>query len=149
MRPVLEYAAPVWDPPQQHLVASLEMVQRRTARRILHDFRPTTSASQLVSRLDLDPLALRRTAAKATMMYKIMGGLVEATPREGTFTPAARATRGHTGKLQIPYSRTESHRHSFYPSAIRLWNQIPEASIKANTPQAFKTSIEAWLRVTQ
>ncbi|XP_076458566.1 uncharacterized protein LOC143292265 [Babylonia areolata] len=49
----------------------------------MHDFRPTTSATELVTRLELDPLKLRRTAAEATMMYKIMAGLVEVAPQEG------------------------------------------------------------------
>ena len=146
VRPLVEYAAPVWDPHQQYLSSTLEMVQRRSARRILHDFRPTTSASDLVSKLHLDPLKLRRTAAKATMMYKIMGGLVEATPRSGTLTPAQRSTRGQAHKLQVPHSRTEVHKNSFFPSSIRLWNAIPPEAPAASSTQAFRSCIEAWLR---
>merc|ERR1711867_13262 len=53
VRPVLEYASSVWDPHQQYLINSLESVQRRTARRIVRDFSPTTSCSELLSRLNI------------------------------------------------------------------------------------------------
>jgi hypothetical protein len=146
VRPVLEYAAPIWDPHQQHLSDSLEMVQRRSARRILHDFRPTTSASGLVSGLNLDPLKLRRTSAKATMMYKIMGGLIDLAPPDGPLTAAPRTSRGHAAKLLVPHSRTDSHRFSFFPSAVRLWNSLPPEAPLASSPEAFRSLTEAWLR---
>ena len=146
VRPILEYASPIWDPPQQYLSDNLEKVQRRSARRILHDYRPTSSASQLVSRLELDPLKLRRTSTKATMMYKIMGGLVEAMPERGLPALASRTTRGHSAKLQIPHSRTEIHKSTFFPSAIRLWNSLPPNAPSASSPQSFRNIIEGWLR---
>ena len=56
VRPTLEYASPVWDPHQQNLTNDIEKVQRRAARRICSDFRPTTSASALFTKLELSPL---------------------------------------------------------------------------------------------
>ena len=146
VRPLLEYAAPIWDPHQQFLCNEIEMVQRRSARRICRDFRPTTSATELVSKLQLEPLQLRRTTAKATMMYKIMNGLVDMKPRSGTIVPATRSTRGQSHKLQVPCSRTEVHKNSFFPSAIRLWNRVPTEATATSSPQAFRSIVEAWLR---
>ena len=60
VRPVLEYASVVCSPHQQKLIKSLEAVQRCSARRIFRDFKPTTSASSLVSNLNLQPLEDRR-----------------------------------------------------------------------------------------
>ena len=146
VRPVLEYSSSVWDPSQQYLSDSLELVQRRSARRILHDFRPTTSASQLVSRLELVPLLLRRKSAKTMMLYKIINGLVDATPKRPWLTPTPRQLRGHEQKFQTPSCKTNILKTSFFPSAIRLWNDAPADTIKAVTPQAFRTNIEGWLR---
>ena len=120
VRPLVEYSAPVWDPHQQTLIDRLEMTQRRSARRILRDFRPTSSATALVAKLNLPPLKQRRTAAKATMMYKIMGGLVDAQPKEGTLQLTQRTTHGHPSKLRAPQSSTDTHLYSFFSSAIRL-----------------------------
>ena len=84
--PVLEYAAPVWDPHQKHLQDKQEMVERRSVWHICGDFSPTSSAVALVQKLNLDHLQLRRMSYKATMLYKAAGGLINAKPREGTLT---------------------------------------------------------------
>ena len=146
VRPTLEYASPVWDPHQQNLTTDIEKVQRRAARRICGDFRPTTSASALVAKLELPTLKERRTIAKATMMYKVMTGLVDVVPKSGTLTPALRQRRGQEHALQIPSSRTDTHLYSFFPSAIRLWNSIPHEATRASTPETFKTLVEGWLK---
>ena len=147
VRPLLEYASPVWDPPQEGLRNSLEMVQRRAARRILHDFRPTTSASGLVARLELDPLKLRRTSSKATAMYKIVNGLVDAKPEKEILVPVRRNNRGHNQRFMLPFCRTESLRSSFFHSGMKVWNSLPQNIINSNSPQAFRSSVEGWLRM--
>ena len=146
VRPVLEYSSSVWDPSQQSLINNLEMVQRRAARRIMHDFKPTTSASALVAKLDLDPLSLRRKSAKTMMLYKIHNGLVDSSPERPWLTQAPRQLRGHGQKFLNPSCRTNILKNSFFPSAIRLWNDAPAEAINAATPQAFKSIIEGWLR---
>ena len=113
----------------------------------MHDFRSTTSASELVTKLDLDTLKLRRTAAKATTMYKVVNGLVEATPERETFIPAGRNLRGHNQKFRTPYCQTEIMKNTFYPSAISLWNSLPQDAISADSPEAFRSSVEGWLRM--
>ena len=147
VRPVLEYSSSVWDPPQQYLSDRLEMVQRRSARRILGDFRSSTSATQLVSRLELDLLNLRRKSAKSTMMYKIVNGLVDVAPERPWLTPAPRQLRGHGQKFLVPSCKTNIMKGSFFPSAIRLWNDAPTEAIRDATPQAFRSSFEGWLKL--
>ena len=88
VRPVLDYTSPLWDPHRQHLASTLEMVQRRSARRILQDFCTTSSASEMVAKLHLEPLSKRRTADKACMMYKVMHGLMDLSTPPGLLQPA-------------------------------------------------------------
>ena len=114
-RPVLEYASPIWDPHQQYLINTLEAVQRRTARRITRDFSPTTSATALVSSLQLQPLRARRQVDKAALLYKVVTGQVDWKPPEGLLTPTARSTRGQQDKFLVPHSRTDAHLHSHLP----------------------------------
>ena len=120
-------------------IDSLEMVQRRSARRICHDFSPTTA---LVNRLGLVTLETRRANNKAIMMYKVMNGLVELTPRPGVICPTTRNTRGQENKLIVPYSRTDVMKHSFFPSAIRIWNGLPPSAPTATTIDGFRAIIE-------
>ena len=44
----------------------------------------------VVARFKLDTLKTRQTITKATMMYKIMGGLVDISPTCSTLTPNQR-----------------------------------------------------------
>ena len=61
--------------------------------------------------------------------------------------PVFRATRWHPKKLWVPFSPTDSHWHSFFPSVICLWKQIPKITL-CQFPQAFKTIIAAWVRAS-
>jgi hypothetical protein len=135
VRPTLEYACPVWDPHQEELISDLEMIQRRSARRIFRDFSRTTSATALVNRLNLDPLKLRHTSAKATLMYKVEWNCVDVKPRDGVLRRKGRNLRGHSYQYLQLHCDSESHSSSFFPSAIRLWNNLPEEAVKASSPQ--------------
>ena len=143
-RPVLEYASPIWDPATVEHTTAIEMVQRRAARRILHDFRRTSSASAMVARLQLEPLQARRKASKVTMMYRIINDLVDINAPSGLIAPVGRTTRGHQAKLLVPFARTDTYRQSFFPSAIRLWNTLNPESVAASSLQAFTASLEGW-----
>ena len=135
----------MWDPYSKAHIDNIEAVQRRTARRITRDFDRTSSATALVASLGLIPLKLRRQQDKTVLMYKIMNGLLDCTPRPGTLQHSTRSSRGQPSKLKVPRSRTEAHLRSFFPSAIRLWNDLPPVATGAASPTAFKTWLGDWL----
>ena len=135
--------SPIWDPATVEHTTAIEMVQRRAARRILHDFRRTSSASAMVARLQLEPLQARRKASKVTMMYRIINDLVDINAPSGLIAPVGRTTRGHQAKLLVPFARTDTYRQ-FFPSAIRLWNTLKPESVAASSLQAFTASLEGW-----
>ncbi len=143
VRPILKYASPVWSPQATTLIHEIEMVQRRAARRISRDYRRTTSASALVSNLGLDTLKHRRDINSVTMMYKVINGVVDVHPHPGTITPAGRTTRVQH-RLMVPYTRTNVKLHSFFPTAIRMWNSIPGDAVSATTVDAFKAALRGW-----
>ena len=143
-RPVLEYASSVWDPPQIGLTNQIEMVQRRTARRIKRDFRPLSSASEMVKDLQLENLKTRRSIDKTSLLFKIVNGLVDITAPPGLMEPVTRHTRGHQRKFQVPSANTEVYRHSFFPATIRLWNQLPPETVEATSSEAFRNAAEGW-----
>ena len=143
-RPVLEYASPVWDPHQSTLINSLEAVQRRAARRIVGDFSPSSSATVITSKLNLPSLQERRLQAKNMMMYKIVNGLVDMSPPAGILTTRDERLRGHGFKTL--HSRVDAFRHSFFPSAIRAWNELPVELTSAKNPDLFKKHVENWTK---
>ena len=70
---------------------------------------------------------------------------VDWSPPEGLLTTISRTTRGHSQKLRVPHSRTNSHLHSFFPSATRLWNSLPAKATTAGSIAAFRNITEGWL----
>ena len=141
----MEFASTVWDPHHIQQVKTLEMVQHRTARCILQDFSRTSSASEMVEKLKLETLKERRTADKASMMYKVMHDLVDVAVPPELLQPAARSTRGHHLKLQVLQTSTDSYKYSFFPSGIRLWNSLDTVSVVATSLPDFKLSLKAWI----
>ena len=145
VRPILEYSSPIWDPHPQDQIRQLEMVQRRAARRICNNYDQRASASALVKELDLQTLKERRKIDKVSMIYKIRNGEID-IPAEHHLAPIGRRTRGHQYKYHIPQSKKNSHLFSFFPSAVRLWNTLPEKSHSAQSVGAFKASLIEWAR---
>jgi hypothetical protein len=82
-------------------------------------------------------------ATPAIMMYRIINGLV-AIESPPFMHHLGAATRGRQQqKYIVPYSRTTVHKESFFPSTIRLWNQLPEATSAALDLESFKKEIQA------
>ena len=48
------------------------------------------------------------------------------------------ATRGHQYKYRIPYCRTNTYKDCFFPSSIRLLNQLSENLTNAESRQGFQ-----------
>ena len=142
VRPQVEYSATVWDPHTSANINELEAVQRRAARLVSSDYSPTSSVTSMLDRLGWESLEQRRQKAKVVMMYRIVHSLI-AIPSTSLLQPLGAATRGHSYRYRTPYTRTTTYRESFYPSGIRLWNQLPESVTCAKSLDSFKSGISS------
>ena len=59
VRPIMEYAASVWDPHQQYLIDNIEKIQRQAARWVLSDYRQQSSVTNMLNQLHWPTLQLR------------------------------------------------------------------------------------------
>ena len=139
VRPIVEYASPVWDPHTAANISKVEAVQRRAARFVCGDYRTTSSTSEMIANLQWPSLQQRRQDAKVSMIYRIHHNLVD-IPTTHLRTTAL-STRGHPLKFFVPYTRTDIYKASFFPSGIRLWNQLPASVVAAATLESFKASL--------
>jgi hypothetical protein len=89
----------------------------------------------MLKELKWPTLQQRRTNTKVVMMYRIVHHLI-AIPSQMYLTPATTRTRGHGQKFQIPFSRIQCHQNSYFPSAIRTWNNLPAVLISVPTLEA-------------
>ena len=138
VRPQLEYASEAWNPYHTTVVQRLERVQRAAARFVHQDYRWSTSASALVSRLGWDPLHTRRLAAQSTMFYKVHCTLVD-IPLPPFITPAPYISRHDHGlKYTIPLATIDPYKFSFYPRSLWVWNHLPCTAVSAPTIALFQ-----------
>ena len=145
VRPIMEYASPIWDPSESTHSDLLESVQRRSARRILHDFDPRSSVTSMLQKLELPTLKERRKIDKVAMMYRIQDNQININTDHVLKRPP-RATRGQANKYFVPQSRSNTHLHSFFPSGIRLWNSLPSHAYSAQTLPCFKATLGEWAK---
>ena len=78
----------------------------------------------MTQQLNWPTLELRRNYLKLIMLYKIAKGLVDIPSI--LLTPLHSLTRGHPYRFHILSARINSYLYSFLPSAIKLWNQLPQ-----------------------
>ena len=139
MRPILEYAGNVWSPHCDKDIQCMERVQRRAARFAANCYSRYHSVTDMMQKLNWPTLKQRRNESKLVMMYKIIHGYVHiqsTLPLVQSFTNGV--TRGHHNKYLQPATRTDVYKYSFFPSAIKLWNTLPEELIDAKTIDEFK-----------
>ena len=67
VRPLVEYAASVWDPWQDKYIDKIEMIQHRAIRYIFNDYSYLSSVSNMLSKLNLHTLQKRRQIISLTM----------------------------------------------------------------------------------
>ncbi|MCG8078976.1 MAG: hypothetical protein JAY75_22405, partial [Candidatus Thiodiazotropha taylori] len=141
VHPILEYASPVWDPYTASNITQLEAVQRRAARFVMGDYRTTSSTSQMIATLGWPTLQQRRTDARLVLMYRIIHNLID-IPASLYLHPAnVSLQRRRNVCFLVPFCRTDMYRHSFFPVAIRLWNQLPAPIATAETLDSFKAGL--------
>ena len=74
------------------------------------------------------------------MMYKMVHRQVHID--NGTYLiPTASQTRGHNQRFLQPHSRIDSYLYSYYPSTIKLWNNLSSSTVESPTLSTFKQCI--------
>ncbi len=148
VRPHLEYSSTVWDPATNNLIDKLEAVQRKAARFVCRDYRPTSSVTDMLAKLNWDSLQMRRTATRLTMLHKITNDQV-AIPASTFLQPVPRLTRLLNQKAFIrPHAKKDCYNKSFFPRTIAEWNYLPDHLVNTNDTKQFKESVTNYLRTT-
>ena len=137
VRPILEYSSTVWDPHTGYNIKQLESVQRRAARFVKGDYKTTSSTSKMLTDLGWPTLQQRRANAKLIMVYRITHDLID-IPAAHFFHHLTLGGHGYEHRFHVPFCQTDSMKHSFFPSATRLWNQQHQHLVSTDSLEAFK-----------
>jgi hypothetical protein len=164
VRSILEYASVVWDPYLIKDIEQLEKVQRRAARFITGDYktREEGCVTNMISRLELKPLVVRRREARLNIMFKTTKGLLPSMPPNTFFNHQPRQKRkikpksysdhvttnivnryatNNTRGYIVPEATTEQLRNSFFVKTVVEWNQLDERIVTQETPEGFKRAL--------
>ena len=131
VRPILEYASPVWDPHQKQDIDEIEKVQRRAARFVQNRHRNTSSVGEMLQQLEWPTLEERRKNSRIAMLSKIIEDKVsvKCNKLEPACDRARRNNVCHDKQLKLIYSRTDYRKMSFFPRTIRDWNSLPNEAV--------------------
>ena len=93
-----------------------------------------------VSKLRIHLLHLLRNYehSKIIMLYRIRHQLAN-VPTTNYITPATRNTQHYN----LPYARTEVYKSSFFPSTIKLWNNLQPAIINSTTIPQLRQALQS------
>ena len=142
VRPILEYASIIWDPSYKTHVETLEKCQKRAMRHMTSTtYSHHIRTSELSKQLRLQNLETRRQINKLTTFHKIyINQSIIKLP--DNIHKINRRTRRHDAKLSLPSSKTNNHHHSFFPSTVRMWNNLPAEVAEIESPDRFKALVE-------
>lgn len=136
----LEYASPIWNPPEVGLTNTLESVQNRAARFIHASYSYEISASFLKAECILSPLSCRRRIATLSLFHKFFHSPLNCPPY---IIPAAHISHrtGHALQVSRPRARTKTFSASFFPRAAKDWNGLSRNIATITCPSSFMHSI--------
>jgi hypothetical protein len=146
VRPLLEYASPVWDPHYAEDIEALEKVQKRAARWVSNRHRRTSHISEILDSLNWTPLEERRRKTRLETLYKHHKGLVHI---ESPYLPQRKEADGRSMKTRSTHSEEYQEmthprlyrQKAFFPRTIVDWNKLPEEAVTAETLDLFKSRL--------
>ena len=126
IRPLLEYGAEVWDGCSMADANRLEKIQMNAAR-IVTGLPVFASFNSLYLETGWETLSDRRRVRKLTLMFKIVNNdvpsyLLDLLPNRVNETNICNL-RNNTD-FAIPFTRLCSYESSFFPSTLKLWNDL-------------------------
>ena len=124
VRPQLEYCSSVWSPHHNTQIQQIEAVQRRAARWVKHNYKPTASVSNMLHELGWRTLIQRRIDNRLSLCYKIVNNQV-AIPFHEYFAFTHRSSRStHPLALRPISTTTDYYKFSYFPRTITHWNAL-------------------------
>ena len=138
VRPIIEYACPVWNPHQAYLSDKLERIQRNVSRWILGGPIDYTERLQCLGWMELKS---RREYLSIIQLLKFINGFSRVKlDNYLSFSRASTRSR-NSRKIWKPFSRTNILKFSFWHRYIDKWNSLPDSLICADSLSKFKKGL--------
>ena len=141
IRPILEYANPVWHPTLRKHINFIEGVQRRFTEKIIGC--SSLNYEERLKELNLPSLEYSRVIGDLTEVYKILHHWYDRCTTQSLLTLSQEElTRRHEYKLTKKFTNTRLYQPFFTNRIINRWNKLPTEAVSASTPNTFKNHID-------
>jgi hypothetical protein len=146
IRPLLEFAVPVWSPYLKGDCELIEKVQHRATKLVTSiGNRPYEDRLKM---LGLTTLTERRQRGDLIQMYKFMHNLDE-FDNSDRFQIVRNQVRGHCFKYHKEITTQQQRENFFYNRTANLWNALPEKLVNAPSVNSFKAGFDRWMSSEQ
>ena len=136
VRPVLEYASPVWSPVKRGKIEQLESVQRRMTKII--PVLKKKPYSERLKQLGLPTLEYRRLRTDLIQIYKIIHDLEYKPVGLSLELSDCGKIRGHKFKIKKLSCNTKYRQNVLALRTVNWWNQLPNKVVEAENINIFK-----------
>jgi len=142
VRPLLEYASPVWNPHHKYAVAKIESVQRRFTKRLPGLFNEDYKTR--LTKLNLPSLERRRLIYDLVTLYKIQFDLCETSLKSSLVLKNNdnMSTRGNPYRLHCQTFRSDVGKYSFVSRVVNVWNCLPPSVVNFSSLNCFKRTVK-------
>lgn len=145
IRPILEYAGPVWHPTLQRDVELLERVQRRSTRLTLGPHRPSYEERKRVC--GLSDFMDRKRRGDLIVTYRALHGFFGAD-MSYLYELNLNSLRGHSYKLKKEKFSSVMRQHFLSNRVFDSWNGLPDGVVGATSVNQFKNRYDDFDRST-
>ena len=139
IRPIIEYASPVWHTGYVQDIRRLESVQRLWTRNVL-GLQNQVYGERLKS-LELYSVKGRLLRADLIKCWKIFHGCCPVQPADLWDLNTDSRTRGHRFKVNVQRSQVDARARFFTCRTMCDWNSLPDHVVGAPSLSEFKTSL--------
>jgi hypothetical protein len=140
VRPVLEYASPVFNPPSKVLTLELEKVQRRASKLILGRTSQALRDLPFLERyrlLHMETLERRRLIADLILYHKHLLGKAKITTNSVEYYISV---KGNV-ELRCPRARLQAREASFFVRVVRVYSKLPTELVTINSVSGFQQAL--------
>lgn len=146
IRPIVEYATPVWNPCLKKDIAEVERVQKKVTKCIRGISQ--LSYDERLRSLDLPKLETRRLYFDMLECYKIVHNLTRSECQTVVSLSELRTRSYHCRlKSALPPARMQVRKHFFLERALSQWNALPTEVVQQQAYSSFKLSLRKHLDV--
>ena len=136
VRPILEYASPVWSP---HLIKDVDHVE--SVQRSFTKYLPGLSNKSYSERLKMlngVSLEFRRLISDLSLTFSLLRGLCDLDYNIFFTLRLDSRTRGHPLKLVVPCAKRDCRKFFFSNRLFNIWNALPAEAVLAPSLHSFK-----------